>query len=333
MERAEGFAKEQQVLSLSKGELHLHLNGAIPTAVIHEILAEEATELPPGFDLERDLVRKEPSSSLAKYLIPWQVLRRVPRKPENLRRMVDAAFAALANHGVRFVEPRSSILYLAGLQECSAIQALERLIESTGKAADRHGMRRGLILTVTRGDYASVSLNGLLTAYKALGEPRDVIGIDLAGDEEIPYPEELPALFREAKHRYGLGITVHAGETGRTKNISDAVESFCADRIGHGTAAGSDPRLMDFLAKRDICIEVCPISNRLTSALPREAAHPLGEFKRRGVPFVICSDNPAIHDRGLSDDYSVALTEGVTEEDLQDQYSLAKRYSFIEDAG
>ncbi|WP_230944349.1 hypothetical protein [Burkholderia territorii] len=44
----------------------------------------------------------------------------------------DAVVAGLAENNVRFVELRSSVLYLAGLQKCSPAQALERLIESTG---------------------------------------------------------------------------------------------------------------------------------------------------------------------------------------------------------
>lgn len=327
-----GNVEELEYLrTLDKGELHVHLNGAAPATTVREILAEESTEIPPGFDCDRDLVRNVACPSLAEYLAPWQVLRRLPKKPGNLQRLIDSVAAALAAHGVCFVELRSSVLYLATLHGGNVAQALERLIVATAAAADRHGMRRGLVLTVTRGDYSAVHLADLLNAYRVLGEPRDVVGIDLAGNEEIPYPVELPALFREAKQHYGLGITVHAGETGRVENIRDAVELFGADRIGHGTAAEKDPRLMELLAKRDICVEVCPISNRLTGAVPPEAAHPLRDFKRYGVPFVICSDNPGIHQRGLSEDYAVAMAEGVSVEDLKKQYALAKRYSFIKD--
>ncbi|SPS02470.1 putative adenosine/AMP deaminase [Cupriavidus taiwanensis] len=312
-----------------RGELHVHMNGAIPTAKIREILADEATVLPAGFEFERDLVRATPCRSLAEYLTPWQVLRLFPRKRENLDRLALAVVAGLAENSVRFVELRSSVLYLAALQKCSPAHALERLIESTGEAAQRHGIRRGLILTVTRGDYSAVNLSTLLQAYQDLGEPKDVIGLDLAGDEEMAYPTELPSLFREAKDRFGLGITIHAGETGRVENVRSAVELFGADRIGHGTAAGKDPGLLELLSARSICVEVCPISNRLTGAIPMNEAHPLQQFRRYGVPFVICSDNPAIHRRGLADDQAAAMAEGLSISDMRQQYEVAKRYSFM----
>lgn len=313
-----------------RGELHVHMNGAIPVTTIREIMADEATVLPAGFGFVRDLVRAKPCVSLTEYLTPWQVLRLFPKKRENLDRLALAVAEGLANNNVRFVELRSSVLYLTTLQKCSPAQALERLIESTGEAAQRHGIRRGLILTVTRGDYSAVGLSTLLQAYQDLGEPKDVIGLDLAGDEDVGYPAELPSLFREAKDRFGLGITIHAGETGHAENIRSAVELFGADRIGHGTAAGADPYLLELLSAREICIEVCPISNRLTGAVPPNEAHPLQQFRRHGVPFAICSDNPAIHQRGLADDHTAAMAEGLSIGDMRQQYEVAKRYSFME---
>lgn len=315
----------------NRGELHVHMNGAIPTSKVREILTDEATVLPAGFEFERDLVRATPCQSLGEYLTCWQVLRLFPRKRENLDHLTLAVVAGLAENNVRFVELRSSVLYLAALQKCSPAQALERLIESTGEAAQRHGIRRGLILTVTRGDYSAVSLSTLLQAYQDLGEPKEVVGLDLAGDEEMAYPTELPSLFREAKDRFGLGITIHAGETGRVENVRSAVELFGADRVGHGTAAGKDPELLELLSARGICVEVCPISNRLTGAVPTNEAHPLQQFRRYGVPFVICSDNPAIHQHGLADDQAAAMAEGLSIGDMRQQYELAKRYSFMKD--
>ena len=323
-------AGEVELNALKRGELHVHMNGAVPASMIREILSDEETSLPQGFDFQRDLVRLTPSSSLAEYLTPWQILRLFPKKRANLDRMTLSVFGSLAENHVDFVELRSSLLYLATLQECSPAQALERLIESTGEAARHHCIRRGLILTVTRGDYGAVGLATLLQAFEDLGRPKEVVGLDLAGDEEMSYPAELPSMFRNAKDRFGLGITIHAGETGRVENVRHAVELFGADRIGHGTAAGKDPALLEQLAKLRICVEVCPISNRLTGAVPPNEAHPLQEFRRHSVPFVICSDNPAIHQHGLVDDQAAAMAEGLSICDMQQQYDIAKHYSFME---
>lgn len=326
-----GPALADSLRAIEKIELHVHLNGAVPTSEVIAILRDEQAKLPPSLDLQRDLVHRSACPSLAKYLTPWQALRLIPRQRKNLSRLVDAAMQSLRAQGIRAVELRSSVLYLATLQGCTVPEALQELIECTGRSATRYAMRRGLVLTVPRGDYSAVHLSALLEAYEALGRPREIVGIDLAGDEETPHPAELPFLFREAKHRFGLGLTVHAGETGRPENIRAALEQFDADRIGHGTAAGKDPELLELLAKRNVCVEVCPISNRLTGAVSPEESHPLREFQKHEVPFVLCSDNPAIHERGLIDDYMAAHTEGIALDVLQHQYETARRYSFMKD--
>ena len=114
-----------------RGELHVHMNGAIPLSTIRAILADEATSLPDGFDFERDMVRLTPCKSLTEYLTLWQALRLFPKKRTNLDRLSHAVLANLAQQSVRFVELRSSVLYLTGLQNCTPVQALEYLVEST----------------------------------------------------------------------------------------------------------------------------------------------------------------------------------------------------------
>lgn len=99
-----------------RGELHVHLNGAIPAPAIREILADEATVLPAGFEFGRDLLRAAPCQPLAEYLTPWQALRLFPRNLENLDRPALAAFAGLSDNNVRFVELRSSVLYPISMQ-------------------------------------------------------------------------------------------------------------------------------------------------------------------------------------------------------------------------
>lgn len=67
-----------------RGELHVHMNGAVPVSTIREIMADEATSFPTGFDVERDMTRLAPCQSLAEYLSPWQVLRLFPKNAQTL---------------------------------------------------------------------------------------------------------------------------------------------------------------------------------------------------------------------------------------------------------
>ncbi|KMM88060.1 adenosine deaminase family protein [Pseudomonas lundensis] len=322
---------EDNFKSMEKGELHVHLNGLVSTRLVIDLLQQQGAEIPDNFDLERDLTRFTPSPDLQTYLKPWQVLRLIPQGRTALNLMVFSAFENLAAQNVKFVELRSSIIYLALLNNVTVPEALLWLTEEIYSASLKYGIRGGLILTISRGDYAAEHLRTLLAAYASIGKPEIIVGLDLAGNEDTVSPTELPQLYRKAKSDLGLKITIHAGETGNPQNIIEAITEFDADRIGHGTAAFKSTKIMELMHKRDICIEVCPISNRLTGAVKSSESHPVREFIKFGVPFVICSDNPAIHGASISDDYNEFYKETENSAILENMLTLQKKYSFMED--
>lgn len=322
---------KNEIQLMKKGELHVHLNGLVSTDVIRDLLVKDRSELPSGFDLERDLNISLPADSLASYLKPWQVLRLIPKSKSSLRVIVESAFLNLKSQNITFVEIRNSVIYLALLNNISVDEALYWVVSEVEEASEKHKIKAGLILTVSRGDYAPEHLRALLGAYAKLGRPNTVVGLDLAGNEDITSPIETGSLFLHAKDKYGLKVTIHAGETGRIENIISAVNEFGADRIGHGTAASKSVEVMDLLRDRNICIEVCPISNRLTNAVNESELHPVIDFIEHKVPFVICSDNPSIHSSSLTEDYLEFYRETSSSQHLCDMYSNQKKYSFIRD--
>ncbi|UQI39301.1 adenosine deaminase [Vreelandella venusta] len=318
-----------EIQLMEKGELHVHLNGLVSTDVIRNLLLRDRSDLPSGFDLERDLNISQPADSLASYLKPWQVLRLIPKSKSCLGLIVESAFLNLKYQNITFVEIRKSVIYIALLNKISVDEALYWVVSEIEEASERHKISAGLILTVSRGDYAQDHLRSLLEAYEKLGRPITVVGLDLAGNEDITSPTDTGSLFLHAKDKYGLKVTIHAGETGKIENIVSAVHEFGADRIGHGTAASKSVEVMGLLKEKDICIEVCPISNRLTNAVKKYESHPVIDFIDNNVPFVICSDNPSIHLSCLAEDYLEFYRETNSTQHLCDMYSIQKKYSFI----
>lgn len=316
---------------MEKGELHVHLNGLVSTSTIKKLLECRDFQSPMQFNLDTDLTIINPVSSLAEYLLPWQLLRQIPTSNFDLNLIIESAFYNLSLENVKFVELRNSVIYIAHLNNISVTTALEWLLIGIKKYSDEFNIKAGLILTVTRGEYASVHLRSLLSAYKNLGCPKNVIGLDLAGNEDIAPPKDTAKLFRDAKDKYGIGITIHAGETGKSSNIKDAIINYHADRIGHGTAALQSPEIINLIKERDICIEVCPISNRLTGAVHKTEPHPVSGMIKHNIPFVICSDNPSIHASNISEDYVIFMQETTNEKNLKEMYYRQKKYSFIKD--
>lgn len=318
-----------RIRTLPKGELHVHLNGLVERSVIIDLLRSEAAEETAAVDLENALRRNTPCANLEEYLAEWNVLRLIPRSRNSLRLMVISAFNQLQAQNTSFAEIRSSVIYISLLNRIKVSEALRWLIEEVENASKTYSIRAGVIMTVSRGNYSAENLRTLLVAYEHLGKPKTVIGVDLAGNEEEYTPPELAGLFMRAKEYHGLGVTIHAGETGNVGNIHRAVKEFGADRIGHGTAAGKSEETMGLLRDRNICVEVCPISNRMTGSVPASEAHPLVKFIQHDVPFVICSDNPGLHQANMSEDYLAFLEESGRPDLLETMYSVQKEHSFL----
>ena len=79
-------------------------------------------------------------------------------------------------------------------------------------------------------------------------------------------------LFRRAR-QYGLGLTVHTGESGPIEEVARVIELLEPDRIGHGVKAAYDPRAMTMLRERGIVLELPDL----------EPQHP-GRLRLGGVP-------------------------------------------------
>jgi len=322
-----------ECIELSKADLHVHLNGLFDTDTIRKVIEKENLDIPHGFDLDKDLNVLTYKKSLINYLKPWDILRLIPTRRDNLSILIKSAFVKLKEDNVKFIELRSSVIYLSLLFQKNLEDTLAILIEELTKASVKFEIPYGLILTIPRGEYSLVILSQLLRAYENLGRPSEIVGLDLAGDEDVKVSSDLALKFKSAKNDFGLSITIHAGETGNYKNIEEAIHKYSADRIGHGAAAEQSQQTMDLLLKNNICIEICPISNRRTGAVKAKDTHPVKTFIKNNIPFVLCSDNPSIHKSSLSYDYFDFITETNRVDLVNNMFEMQKKYTFLKNHG
>lgn len=110
---------------------------------------------------------------------------------------------------------------------------------------------------------------------------------------EASYPmTEFMNLFQNAR-RIGMPFAIHAGECGSAENIKNAVDAGAA-RIGHGIAMRGHADLIRELAQKKIGIEMCPISNLQTKAVPVPEAYPLREFIDGKLLVTVNTDNRTV---------------------------------------
>ena len=315
-------------LPLPKAELHAHLNGCVPPAVVHRLAKQHNILIPDDFKLPDDLLVRKPVTTLLEYFRPWHVFKRLPVGHLCLDEMLSAAVELLAMDGVEYVELRNSPFNIAEINGITIHRTLEWLVESAAKASECYNADVRLIISLSRYKFDLAQANLLLSAIGDISHGGRIVGLDLSGNEDDHVPSDVSHLFQRAKGDYGLGVTVHAGETGIADNIRWAVEECHADRIGHGLAAINEPRLMELLLSNDVCVETCLHSNVITGRISSLDSHPIHVFIEHSVPFVLCTDNPQVHGVSLSDEYSLFVAATGRRDLVDRMHETQRRYAF-----
>ena len=150
-----------------------------------------------------------------------------------------------------------------------------------------------------------------MVRYSARYRERGIIAVGLGGLEAEFPPEPYEPAFTLARS-LGLASVPHAGEVAGPPSVRGALEALGADRLRHGIRSVEDSGLVSELADRGIVLDVCPLSNLRTGAVPSLEEHPLPQLVAAGVRCSISTDDPAMFDTDLTRDYEAAASLGVS---------------------
>lgn len=275
---------------------------------------------------ERFLLRR-PLRDLGEVLGQFVLFQQVLDRPDVLERVAFEVAEDCYREGTRAVELRFSPGFVCHLSKLPWEDALDGFERGLARAADVYpDLKTGLICIGSR-DFGIESIERTVDFY--LRHQSRFVGIDLAGDEAL-YPNERYARIFKRLQGTGANITVHAGEGSGPDSVWAALEWLGATRIGHGIRSIEDPRLMEHLRDRAICLEQCPTSNVITSCVPSVEAHPLPRFLRYGVPVCINTDDPGIFGVGLPHEIGLCRTRmGMSDAEIAQTFEHARRASFI----
>jgi adenosine deaminase len=325
------------IARLPKLELHCHLGGfATDGPALERIRAAAANPdaLPKLQPLNRPSDWPVPAQPIG--LEPYRHLgdnngSGLLRDPGCLQEQCRSLYAHLVGQGVVYAEIRCSPANYSSHDRSPWDVLCD--IRDTFQVSMTEGAARGearchinLIIIGTRqssGDFrAGISRHLALavTAAEHWWDPDTcrVVGVDLAGYEDIStrahyFREEFTAI-----HRCGLALTVHAGENDDAEGIWRAVFDLNARRIGHALSLADSPELIRSMADRGIAVEMCPHANLQIRGFrpvhPGRPEYPLLDYLRRGIRVTINTDNIGISEASLTDNLLLAarLCPGLT---------------------
>ncbi|SUA99611.1 Adenine deaminase [Pannonibacter phragmitetus] len=299
------MAVQEQVL---KAELHCHIEGAAPPALVQKIAKREEIDVSSIIDAKGQYRWSDFTTFLSAYDLASSVFRR----PGDYAQLSETYFRMLAAEGAIygeiFISPDHATS--AGLSYRSYVEGLAAGLE---RAKAETGIEGRMIAVGVR-HFGAASVER--AAKEVVSNPHPLVtGFGLAGDEREGHPANFARAFRMAGEA-GLGLTAHAGEFGGPESISAALDFLRVRRIGHGVRAIESPALVDRLAAERIVLEVCPGSNAALGLYPVLRFHPVNLLRRAGVRITLNSDDPPFFRTTLGREYSLtAKTFNWTQED------------------
>jgi aminodeoxyfutalosine deaminase len=310
---------------LPKAELHVHLEGSIEPSTVVELAARHGVTL-----TAEDTAPRYAPGTFDQFIENFIWITSFLRGPQDYALIARRFAESLQRQNVLYAEVTLSIGVMLRRNQDPA----ENFAALRDAAAEVPGVKLKYIFDAVRQWGAAPAMEVARIAAE-LRSP-DIIAYGIGGDElGLPTVDLRPVY--EFVASQGMHRLIHAGEIGGPEIVREAVELLGVERIGHGIGVMRDERTMDFIAARNIPLEVCPTSNLRTGALARQtgratagyAQHPLASFIRGGLPVALSSDDPAMFETTVSDEYRHAQGMGLSSIELLQLAEASFLYSFL----
>jgi len=282
---------------LSKVEQHIHIVGSIrPETLLW--LASDSNVMTPDLENLESVKALFQYRDFSHFIECYTIVMRCISKERQFERIVYEMLEDEAKQNVRYVEASFSAPdhIRLGLDYSGMQKAINRGIE---RAHFDFGIDCNLKIDLVR-DYGPEAGLKQLDLMETCRER--IVAIDIGGREYVSPPKNFARVYRRAKGM-GFHLTAHAGEACGPESIWEALEYLDVERIGHGVTARQDPKLVEHLLKKNISIEMCPVSNLKTKVVDSIRNHPIRDFFDRGLNVTVNSDDPTMFGTSMNNEY------------------------------
>jgi adenosine deaminase len=282
---------------MPKVELHVHVLGAISAQTLLTLARRHGIELPANTveGLDRWYTYTDFDHFVEVYLKIADCL----RTPEDIELITREFLAEQARQNILYTEMTYTPYYctLKGITFSEQLDAINRAV---AWAEATHGVSMGWVIDIPREVTPDIGM--MVAEWAGSAMDKGVIALGLGGPEIRNPPEKFVEAFAYAR-KIGLPSVPHAGETVGAESIWGSLRALDAVRIGHGVRCLEDPTLVDYLREYQIPLEICPTSNICLHVAPDWEHHPIPHLIEKGLYVTVNSDDPAMFNTTLTDEY------------------------------
>ena len=292
--------------SIPKTEIHLHIEGLVSVESIWALMKKHKLDL--GIKSKAELQKRFQIKSLNEFIDLFiNIVQAVFVEEGDLEYLISDAEHYLSRNNIRYAE-----IFFAPTKLIRNGLRFEALMETLDKGAKylrTQGYEIRYIVDVSRGFGLDNAMRNL--ELTAANRTENVIGLGLGGAEQTGPAREYAPVFERAR-KEGFHMVAHAGEDVGPHSVWDTIDILKAERIGHGTSAILDQRLMHALRDRQVPLEICPTSNLFTRKYAQSLEqHPIRAFYDFGMYVTVNTDDPTLFGVDLVDEYANLVEAGV----------------------
>lgn len=312
--------------AMPKAELHMHIEGSLEPELIFALA--QRNNVPLAYDsveaLRAAYAFTDLQSFLDIYYAGASVLLHEQDFYDMARAYLNRAVADNVVHTEIFFDPQT---------HTERGVAMETVINGLYRACRDAQIEQGISATLILSFLRHLSEESAMQTLEAALPLRDrFVGVGLDSSELGNPPEKFARVFARCKE-LGLHLVAHAGEEGPPAYIWGALDVLGVERIDHGVQSEKDATLMARLAKEQIPLTVCPLSNLKLCVIDDLADHNLPRLLKAGLKVMINSDDPAYFGGYVNENYTQLFA--ATGMGAPEAYQLARNSleaSFASDA-
>jgi adenosine deaminase len=147
------------------------------------------------------------------------------------------------------------------------------------------------------------------TLDSALAHRDQIVGVGLDSSEAGHPPGKFKRVFRRARDA-GFFLSAHAGEEGPPSYVWEALDVLGVARIDHGNRSLEDDALVRRIARDQVPLTMCPLSNLRLRVVADLAHHPLRRMMDKGLVVTVNSDDPAYFGGYVNQNY-IAVSDAL----------------------